>query len=66
MKTLEINQIENIIGGGPCAAVSVADAVLVAGGAASYFGWIAFTPVGAGLMVGAGVVLAGASLYCAF
>jgi hypothetical protein len=65
MKKLEINQIENINGGGACAAVAVADAVVIGGGALSYFGLIAFTPVGGAFMLGAGTVLAGASLYCA-
>jgi hypothetical protein len=65
MKKLEINQIENINSGGACAAVAVADVIVYGGGALSYFGLIAFTPVGAALMVGAGAVLGGASLYCA-
>jgi hypothetical protein len=66
MKKLQINQIENINGGGACAAVAVADAVVFGGGALAHFGLIAFTPVGGALMLGAGAVLVGASLYCAF
>ena len=66
MKTLKLNEMEIINGEGACAAVTVADAVVVGGGAAAYWGWIAFTPIGATVIVVAGIGLAGASLYCAF
>lgn len=66
MNTLEFNKLETINGGGPCGAVAVADFVLIAGAAAEYAGWIAFTPFGQGLLIAAGLGLAGASLYCAF
>ncbi len=66
MKTLELNQLEIINGGGFCAAVATADMVLVAAGAAAHWGWIAFTPAGASLMIAAGIGLGATSLYCAF
>jgi len=66
MRELSINETEGTLGGGFCNAVPIADAVVVAGGVAGYLGWITITPVGAGLLVGAGVVFAGASLYCAY
>lgn len=66
MRKLEISHFETIQGGGICQAVAVADGVVVGAGAAAHFGWLALNPVGATILVAAGVGLAGASLYCAF
>ncbi|MCE7054425.1 hypothetical protein LZF95_07060 [Algoriphagus sp. AGSA1] len=66
MKEVSIEICENISGGGFCQAVAVADAVVVLGGAASHFGWLALNPVGGTILVAGGVALVGASLYCAF
>lgn len=66
MKTLEISILEEINGGGFCNSVTVADAVVAVGGGAAYMGWITLTPAGVGILAGAGVALAGVSLYCAF
>lgn len=66
MKTLEISNLEIINGGGICRAGTVAGAVVTAAGVASHYGWIAISPWGAGFLMGAGVALVAASLYCEF
>ena len=66
MKTLEISNLEIINGGGICRAGTVSGGVLAAAGVAAHYGWIVISPWGAGFLLGAGVALAAASLYCEF
>ena len=66
MKKLNLEILEDVNGGGFCSAVAVADGVVAVGSYAAYAGWLALTPVGVGVLAGAGVVLAGISIGCAF
>jgi hypothetical protein len=66
MKELTILQAENIYGGGLCEATAVAGLVIAVADGAALLGWLALNPVGAGILVGASLGLAGYGVYCAF
>jgi len=62
MKTLELNKMETIRGGDGCAALAVAGTVVALADGAALLGWLALTPAGPAVLVGASVLIAGVAL----